>query len=88
MKIISAIAAVPARPGSPLLAERKIIAVVLDSDDMDKLQDRDCITINVEEAFPEFPRASVVLVHHNNVDEGVQAFKDSFNLIYFDGKRQ
>lgn len=87
MKVIPAIAAVPYQEKSRILGERKIVCVILDGEDMDKIQDRMPLTINIEEQFSEMPKCSLVICYHSNTAEAVQAFKESFNLIYMDGRK-
>lgn len=87
MKILKAIAAEKSTPKGRLLAQRKVICVTLSPDDLDKLQDRTAITINMEELFPEIAeRVSIVLCYHDNEEEASKIFKCAFDLIYLDGR--
>lgn len=87
MRTVPAIAAEKATPKSLILAQRKIVCVVLDHDDMDKLTDRKCITVNLEEHFSELPKSSVVLAFHDSEPEAIRAFKEAFDLVYLDGRK-
>jgi hypothetical protein len=88
MKIIPAIAAEKSAPKSVILAQRKVVCVILDMDDMDSLQDSNALTINLEDLFPEISeRVSVALCYHNNAEEASRIFKEAYDLLYLDGRK-